>query len=113
MIAEAEHKKFVQRLEEGDGKLVISKHALRRQSERAISEADIRNAVLNGWPIQRRQDGGFVTIVLLYFLKVGKGQYRPIHVVCVFHVYDPDIWTVKTTYDPRSGEWRDNYQRRK
>lgn len=48
MIAEAEHKKFAERLEEGDGKLVISKHALRRQSERAISEADIRNAVLNG-----------------------------------------------------------------
>jgi hypothetical protein len=111
MIAEAEHKRFVERLEEGDGKLAISKHALRRQSERAISEADIRNAVLNGWPIERRKDNGYVTIILLYFLKVGKGLYRPLHVVCVFSVNYPDVWTVKTTYDPRSGEWSDDYQR--
>ena len=113
MNAETEHRKFVELLEEGDGKLVISNHALRRQIERGISEMDIRNAVLNGWPIERRQDGADVTIVLMYFLKIEKGQYRPIHVVCVFNVVHPETWTVKTTYDPRSGEWRDNFQRRK
>ena len=112
MIAEVEHRKFVEMLEEGDAKLVLSKHTLRRQTERGISELDIRNVVLNGWPIERRQDNTYVTIVLMCFLKIGKGQYRPLHVVCVFSQHAPEVWTVKTAYDPRSGEWSDNYQKR-
>lgn len=113
MKAEIEQRMFVEMLEEGEAKLLLSMHALRRQSERGISEKDIRNAVLNGWPIGRRKQSGEVTIVLMYFLKVGRGQYRPIHVVCVFHVASPSVWTVKTAYDPRSGSWDNNFQKRK
>jgi hypothetical protein len=112
MKAETEHRKFVELLEEGDAKIVLSTHAIRRLFDRGISEKDIRSAILNGWPIERRQDSGYVTIVLMYFVKVGRSKYRPLHVVCVFSQTDPKVWTVKTAYDPRSGEWSDNYQKR-
>lgn len=110
--AEAEHGHFLSLLEEGDARFDITKHVLKRQLERGASIGDIQSVIRYGWPIERRETASDVTILLFGNVKTGHSQYRPLHVSCVFAKTSPDVWIVKTVYDPRYSEekWDATFQ---
>ena len=88
-------------LEEG-GALPMSKHAGGRGYHRAFSVSKISEAIRNGWVIEH--DPERQTLLVLYYLKLSAGVYRPIHVVIGYR----GKWKVVTVYDPRSMPWKWN-----
>lgn len=117
-IGQEELERFRVLLKEGKASLVYHKHELKREYFRAISEQDTREVLENGWVIERNiynkeisTEQGIkkitvVNLVILYYIKLGQGRYRPIHLVINFKPKQPDKWMAITIYDPRSMSWK-------
>ncbi|RUS44933.1 DUF4258 domain-containing protein [Cohnella sp. AR92] len=106
--------RFRQAYENGEADLAFDEHASFREVWRAFSETHILEALMNGEIIECRKRDGEYGFLIWYNVKIGRGQYRPMHVPVVMPVANPNYLVVVTVYDPRSKEWQwtDNYTRR-
>ncbi|MFD1362762.1 DUF4258 domain-containing protein [Lentibacillus salinarum] len=102
------HEEIIRDMDENGTPLSMSKHGGKRELYRAFSPTEINNAVRNGWVIEYSPKR--MTLHILHHFKVGKGSYRPIHVVIGYK----EKLKVVTVYDPRSKAWKwdRNYQER-
>jgi hypothetical protein len=81
-------------------------HAVERSVERAISETEVAEAILNGRIIEEYPDDKYGPSCLIYG-RTTRG--RPIHVQCSL---PPDIWII-TVYEPAADEWVDFSKRKR
>jgi mRNA interferase MazF len=93
---------LLEHLEDG-GSLPMSRHAGGRGYDRAFSAGKVSEAIRNGWVIEH--DTERQTLLVLYYLKLSAGVYRPVHVVLG---YRDGKWKVVTVYDPRTMPWKWN-----
>jgi hypothetical protein len=81
-------------------------HAVERSVERAISETEVAEAILNGRIIEEYPDDKYGPSCLIYG-RTTRG--RPIHVQCSL---PPDIWII-AVYEPAADEWVDFSKRKR
>lgn len=115
--AECELAQFQERFITRKARLICSEHAGLRQWQRAFSIANIREAILNGFPIFRFYDKTLNTagLIVMSYVKLQEREYRPMHVVVGFQERTPDLWTVITVYDPsveKQWQWNDRYDQK-
>lgn len=104
-LGEREHEAFTQAYEDGEAAFLESNHVGKRQFERAFPYRAVKEAVLNGWVIERQKTtGGHTRLVIMYYFRTSHKSYRPMHVVIEFD--NPFLWTFITVYDPRSQAWK-------
>jgi uncharacterized DUF497 family protein len=89
------------------GRVVLTKHALRRMQERHISFADVSAIIEQADIVETRDEFGQKVYVLL-----GYAEGRALHVV-VAQYPDQDVCHVRTAYDPDPNEWSAGFRRRK
>ncbi|WP_126429941.1 DUF4258 domain-containing protein [Brevibacillus marinus] len=115
--AELELARFQKQFKAKKARLLLTEHAEIRQWQRAFSFANVREAILNGFPIYRYYNSPLreVKILVMSYVKTGTREYRPMHVVVGFHERTPEIWTVITVYDPsvdKQKQWNDRYDQK-
>ncbi len=89
-------------------KIRLSRHALQRMFERAISPEDVRSVVTAGAVIERYPDDTPYPSELL----LGWVGSRPVHAV-VAHDPDTNECYVVTAYEPDAGLWNKDFMSRR
>ena len=89
-------------------RLVFSRHAIQRMFERAISTAEVRQAVVSGETIEEYPEADpYPGVLILGFPRAG----RPLHIVVG---RNPEgTCFVVTVYEPDNNLWIDGFKRRK
>lgn len=86
--------------------LLFTNHAVRRMLERAISDVEVQQAIVNGEVIEDYPEDKYGPSCLIY----GRTQARrPLHVQCSA----PPRVRIITVYEPDPHEWIDRRVRRK
>ncbi|MEC2133440.1 DUF4258 domain-containing protein [Brevibacillus centrosporus] len=106
--AEQSLEEFREKFEIRQATLSILTHAQERQVYRSFSLGQIREAVMNGYPIQRSFHTAIreCRIVIMFRYKTAPRTYRPMHCVVRYFQDNPKHWEVVTVYDPRSQAWK-------
>lgn len=111
--AEKAVEEMQEKIENGESiQILMTKHENKRSLERAFSNRNIMEVLENGYAIDfQGRDSHSIDILIMGYVKISNGEYRPLHVA--LNIRD-NVYTVKTVYDPRSKaeQWDDNYETR-
>jgi hypothetical protein len=100
--------RFRRAYDQGKAELAFDGHAEFREVFRAFSQSQVMEAFMEGDVIECHKKNGEYGFLIWYYVKIGRGQYRPIHVRAIMPVQNQHHMMVVTVYDPRSMDWRWN-----
>lgn len=115
-LAEAAVEKIQEKFCRGDEvQILVTNHGSLRETERCIARRHILEVLESGYAIEYQgRCGGMINVLLLGYVKIGKGEYRPLHVAVSIDEGANTVY-IKTAYDPRSRiwQWDEHFEKRK